>query len=296
MGLISRVSSRTYRNAHSMEQLRHAFASPKRSPTSTSSLPLILIFLQLLSLYTKAAPIGKRPEDDGNKGFVEAFIASISVILVSEIGDKTFFIAAIMSAQYNRLTVFSGAISALAIMTAMSAAMGSIATALIKVEYTRFISNILFVLFGLRSLREGITMSATESEFHETDAELKEAEEKEEKANLLGPEASLVSKPRTSPVENCLRMFLSRVFLSAFTMTFLAEWGDRSQITTVILATHDNPYGVTAGGCIGHFICTGFAVLGGRMIAQKISVKHITIMGGFVFIAFAVHGFFTMDG
>lgn len=30
-------------------------------------------------------------------GFVHAFIASFSVIIVSEIGDKTFFIAAIMS-------------------------------------------------------------------------------------------------------------------------------------------------------------------------------------------------------
>lgn len=30
-------------------------------------------------------------------GFIHAFIASFSVIIVSEIGDKTFFIAAIMS-------------------------------------------------------------------------------------------------------------------------------------------------------------------------------------------------------
>jgi len=257
-------------------------------------LPAILIGAQLLQI-VRAAPLGTRPDEDSNKGFVEAFVASISVILVSEIGDKTFFIAAIMSAQYSRLTVFMGAMSALGIMTAMSAAMGSLATALIKVEYTRFISNVLFVLFGLRSLREGIKMSATDtSEFQETDAELKEAEENEEKANLLGPEASLVSTPRTSPIKRCLRMFLSKVYLTSFTMTFLAEWGDRSQITTVILATHDNPYGVTVGGCIGHFICTGFAVLGGRMIAQKISVKTITLLGGFVFILFAVHGFVTM--
>ena len=30
---------------------------------------------------------------------------------------------------------------------------------------------------------------------------------------------------------------------------------------------------VIIGGCIGHFICTGIAVLGGRIVAQKISVK-----------------------
>lgn len=41
-------------------------------------------------------------------GFVHAFIASLSVILVSELGDKTFFIAAIMAMQHSRLIVFAG--------------------------------------------------------------------------------------------------------------------------------------------------------------------------------------------
>lgn len=55
-----------------------------------------------------------------NLGFVHAFIASLSVIVVSELGDKTFFIAAIMAMKHPRLTVFIGAISALALMTLLS--------------------------------------------------------------------------------------------------------------------------------------------------------------------------------
>lgn len=35
-------------------------------------------------------------------GFVHAFISSFSVIIVSEIGDKTFFIAAIMAMKHSR--------------------------------------------------------------------------------------------------------------------------------------------------------------------------------------------------
>ena len=35
-----------------------------------------------------------------------------------------------------------------------------------------------------------------------------------------------------------LRVF-SRIYLQALTMTFLAEWGDRSQIATVILAARE---------------------------------------------------------
>lgn len=35
--------------------------------------------------------------------FASAFLASISMIIVSEFGDKTFFIAAIMAMRNNRL-------------------------------------------------------------------------------------------------------------------------------------------------------------------------------------------------
>lgn len=53
-------------------------------------------------------------------GFVHAFVASLSVIVVSELGDKTFFIAAIMAMRHSRITVFTGAILALALMTVLS--------------------------------------------------------------------------------------------------------------------------------------------------------------------------------
>ncbi|XP_017473319.1 PREDICTED: uncharacterized protein LOC108364240 isoform X2 [Rhagoletis zephyria] len=80
-----------------------------------------------------------------------------------------------------------------------------------------------------------------------------------------------------------------RILMQAFTMTFLAEWGDRSQLTTIILAASKNVYGVITGGIIGHSICTGLAVIGGRMVAAKISVRTVTILGGIVFIGFAVY-------
>lgn len=32
---------------------------------------------------------------------------------------------------------------------------------------------------------------------------------------------------------------VSRIFIQAFTMTFLAEWGDRSQIATVVMAARE---------------------------------------------------------
>lgn len=41
----------------------------------------------------------------------------------------------------------------------------------------------------------------------------------------------------------------------------------------LMLLCFQDPYGVAVGGTVGHCLCTGLAVIGGRMIAQKISVR-----------------------
>jgi putative Ca2+/H+ antiporter (TMEM165/GDT1 family) len=67
--------------------------------------------------------------------------------------------------------------------------------------------------------------------------------------------------------------------------------GDRSQIATIALAAAKNPYGVIVGGLIGHALCTGMAVIGGRMLAAKISEKSVAIVGGILFLFFGITAF-----
>jgi len=55
-----------------------------------------------------------------------------------------------------------------------------------------------------------------------------------------------------------------------------------------VLAARENLWGVISGGIIGHSICTGIGVIGGRIIAQKISVRTVTLIGGVVFLVFAI--------
>ena len=81
------------------------------------------------------------------------------------------------------------------------------------------------------------------------------------------------------------------VLTQAFTITFFAEWGDRSQIATIALAAHKDPYGVTVGGVLGHAMCTGLAVVGGRYLAGKIPERTVLFAGGVLFVLFAIHAF-----
>ncbi|XP_076624268.1 putative divalent cation/proton antiporter TMEM165 [Colletes latitarsis] len=246
------------------------------------------------NVMTSAKPDGMMTsQTKDNFSFLHAFIASLSVIVVSELGDKTFFIAAIMAMKHPRLTVFVGAISALALMTVLSVIFGYAAT-IIPRAYTYYISTALFAIFGLKMLRDGYYMSTTErqDELEEIQTDLRKREDEYEKetgsTRVQDLETGIIKK--TTKISAL--MLLSRIFLQAFTLTFLAEWGDRSQLTTIILAAREHVYGVVVGGVLGHFFCTGLAVLGGRMIAQRISVRTVTIIGGLVFLLFALTALF----
>jgi len=48
---------------------------------------------------------------------------------------------------------------------------------------------------------------------------------------------------------------------------------------------------VTLGAILGHSMCTGLAVVGGKFLASRISEKTVTLIGGSLFLLFALHSF-----
>lgn len=235
------------------------------------------------------APNSSLDENKKNKAdvsFMHAFIAALSMIIVTELGDKTFFIAAIMAMNHPRVTVFAGAMFALTAMHVMSALFGYVITWIPRV-YTFYASSVLFAIFGLKMLREGWKMKPEEAqeEFEEVQMDLRRRDDDFQKEPL--EEGGAGVRGRGGRRAGIFGM-VSRIFLQAFTLTFLAEWGDRSQIATVVMAAREDVYGVIVGGLLGHFLCTGLAVIGGRIIATKISVRTVTIIGGITFLIFAV--------
>lgn len=58
------------------------------------------------------------------------------------------------------------------------------------------------------------------------------------------------------------------------------------------LATHKNAVGVAVGATIGHTICTSVAVIGGSMLASKISQGTVATVGGLLFLGFSISSYF----
>ncbi|KAF0719140.1 Aste57867_1254 [Aphanomyces stellatus] len=231
------------------------------------------------------AAVKKGKNSAANK-FWSGFISGIVTIWATEVGDKTFFIAAILSMKHDRIVVFAGAISALIVMTVLSVVLGGVAALLLPPWLTHYAGAILFVVFGAKMLYDSREMNANgpSEELTEVEEELEGKKNAEEAGNAES--GTIESVPKAVGAEG---MF--QVFSQGFLLTFLAEWGDRSQIATITLSASNDAFGVTLGAILGHSMCTGLAVVGGKFLASRISEKTVTIVGGAMFLLFALHAF-----
>lgn len=239
------------------------------------------------------------------------------MILFSEVGDKTFLVAALMAMRHDRMVVFSAAFSALVVMTVLSALLGHAFPMLIPKYITNFAAAALFLVFGAKMVLEARKMSPDEGvgeEMKEVEMELEEKEHQQRKMSRRRssvtpyilesgrgggrkarssttrlpspPESPSSSSSRDgSPsrqsvlsntlagINNLFSLLLSPAWVQTFVMTFLGEWGDRSQIATIAMAAGQDYWWVTAGALCGHAICTAAAVIGGRAIAGRVSLR-----------------------
>ncbi|KAJ0079602.1 hypothetical protein Patl1_24064 [Pistacia atlantica] len=228
------------------------------------------------NLDTDIATIGYHVES--GLGVFDAFVASFSMILVSEIGDETFIIAALLAMRHPKSIVLSGALSALIVMTVLSTGLGRIVPNLISRKHTNRAATVLYAFFGMRLLYIAWRSDPKSSQKKEMD----EVEEK-----LEGGQGK-------STFRRFFARFCTPIFLESFILTFLAEWGDRSQIATIAVIgdPHKNAVGVAIGATIGHTICTSLAVVGGSMLASKISQRTVATIGGLLFLGFSLSSYF----
>ncbi|KAL3669645.1 hypothetical protein V7S43_005029 [Phytophthora oleae] len=230
---------------------------------------------------------GARPKlrTGGPHKFWSGFMSGILTIWATEIGDKTFFIAAILSMKKDRVVVFAGAIGALIVMTVLSVVMGVVATKFLPPNLTHYLGGVLFVVFGVKMLYDAREMNAAgpSDELNEVEEELM-GKKDEDAIQAENVEEGHAKTDNTTDG-------MIKVFSQTFLMTFLAEWGDRSQIATVTLSATKDAFGVTLGAILGHSMCTGIAVVGGKFLATRISERTVTLVGGVLFVLFALHSF-----
>ncbi|KAI3888488.1 hypothetical protein MKX03_015118 [Papaver bracteatum] len=209
---------------------------------------------------------------DLSTGFASAFL----LIFFSELGDKTFFIAALLAARNSAAVVFAGTFGALAAMTIISVALGRTFHYVDDILPFRFgdsdlpIDDIaavcLLVYFGVSTLVDAASSDGQKTEEEQKEAEIAVSDFSGDGAGILAAASTIVS---------------------TFALVFVAEWGDKSFFSTIALAAASSPLGVIGGATAGHATATLLAVLGGSLLGTFLSEKIIAYVGGSLFLVFA---------
>ncbi|XP_050221672.1 GDT1-like protein 1, chloroplastic [Mercurialis annua] len=209
---------------------------------------------------------------DISTGFASAFL----LIFFSELGDKTFFIAALLAARNSAASVFAGTFGALAVMTLISVGLGRTFHYVDEILPFRLGENdlpvddiaavCLLVYFGVSTLIDASSSDGLKAEDEQKEAELAVSE-------FSGNGAGIIAAAST--------------IISTFALVFVAEWGDKSFFSTIALAAASSPLGVIGGALAGHGTATLIAVLGGSLLGTFLSEKVIAYTGGVLFLVFA---------
>jgi len=177
-------------------------------------------------------------------------------------------------------------------MTVLSTALGVAAPLLLPRQLTHWAGALLFCGFGVQMLHKS-ARSPPAGEGGSEELEEVEGELKQSSADKRYGQYS---------------RYLSPVLAQAFVMTFLAEWGDRSQarswhsplsapsapshaavqIATITMGADYNALGICVGGSAGHATATALAVVGGRYLASSISERAMGFAGGATFLLFGI--------
>lgn len=250
--------------------------------------------LTAAAIADKSGDVQAKLDNGAPNDAYHSFMMAVSMIGISEIGDKTFLIAVLMAMRHSRLFVFSSAASSLAIMTILSGVVGHAAVSFVSERYTAFLAALLFLVFGYKLTMEGLEMAKDAG----VEDELAEVEEETAAKDMNGKMDDIESggaaskKAHAHSTLNKLYDLAALVFSPAwvqiFVMNFLAELGDRSQISIIALASDSNYWFTIAGAVVGHLICCAVAVTGGKFLASKISMRTVTLAGAACFFIFAI--------
>jgi putative Ca2+/H+ antiporter (TMEM165/GDT1 family) len=178
---------------------------------------------------------------------VEAFLLSLGVIFVAELGDKSQLLALAFATRYRFWIVLGGITAATAVVHLLSVAIGSAVGEQLPTDLISVLAGLAFVAFGVWTLH-GDELSADE-------------------------EARAVRRTRSA-------------FWAVGVAFFLAELGDKTMLATVTLAAREDWFGTWLGSTVGMVAADALAIGAGRLIGHALPERTVKIFAAVLFFLF----------
>ena len=182
---------------------------------------------------------------------MHAFLLSLGVIFVAELGDKSQLMALAFSTRFSAWRVLIGISIATAVTHAVSVGIGDLVGANIGLRWVSLASGLAFLGFAAWTLRGD---------------ELGEDDEA----------AAAAVSGRTA---------LATIGAVGVTF-FLAELGDKTMLATITLATREGPVGTWGGSTVGMVAADALAIVVGRQLGSRLPERTIRIGAAVAFVVF----------
>jgi len=179
---------------------------------------------------------------------VTAFLLSLAVIFVAELGDKSQLMALTFATRYPWLPVLVGITVATAVVHAASVLLGAAVGSALPTTAVTLLGAAAFVGFGVWTLR-GDRL---------TDSDVERA---------------------TRPT--------SHVAVAVGSVFLLAELGDKTMLATVTLATREGWFGTWLGSTVGMVAADALAIAIGRALGTRLPDRAVRIGAATAFFLFA---------
>ncbi|MEW8657210.1 MAG: TMEM165/GDT1 family protein [Candidatus Thiodiazotropha endolucinida] len=81
-----------------------------------------------------------------------------------------------------------------------------------------------------------------------------------------------------------------KILATVFTVVFIAELGDKTQLATMLFAADKDvsKFTVFIGASLALILASGIGVLAGSLLSQYISEKHLHYIAGFGFVVIGI--------
>lgn len=183
------------------------------------------------------------------------------IVLIAELPDKSMFASLVLGTRFRPQFVFLGVAAAFAVHVVVAVAAGDLLSLLPR--------RIVEVIVGVLFLAGAIYLWFSSQE---------EAEE-------TGVEGQSSNSSR-SPFA---------AFGTSFTVVFIGEWGDITQILTANLAAkYHDPIAVGIGSLLGLWTAALLAVTLGQTLLRFISIKWLHRTGAAILLGFAIYTAFQL--
>lgn len=192
---------------------------------------------------------------------------AFAVVFVAELGDKTQLVAMGLAARYPLRLVLVGVVSAYAITQGIAALVGGVLGAALPTRAIGIVSSLIFLGFGVWTLRDRTDDEELRDEVEEELAE--EIAEIESRAGAAGARRRSLG-----------------IVLGIVGAMVVAELGDKSAIATATIAADRGALGAWIGATLGISASGAIAVVVGRVLGARVSPRVTRLLSGGLFLVF----------